>query len=243
MNKIIVDLRNKLERSKDREKALREALDEANSRIETLKSRVKDLETDNANIREEIRRLRHFRVQQEELYGYLNDYAEKHEVEPVDMGNYPRPQLDSSVLGDLVKEFSFLRQKSKLTLDNTVTRQKSKLNLGARQSSKLSLGPRQGSKLSRQNTKMGLGSRQPTKIKIENRDAAVTRMHLVQQQVNILSNKMFYMQYNILEWQSEEKRIQAILTKTGLDKSYLKEMKKILIDIKKEKKVTKAWVL
>lgn len=161
------------------------------------------------------------------------------------MGIFERSKLDAERLEELAKEFTFFRQRSKV-VGLELSRQGSKLaGLGSRQNSKLGsrqnskLGGRQGSTLGvKQTTKLGgLGSRQATKLKVQNRDAAVTRMHLSQQQVNILANKMFYMQYNILEWQNEEKRIQTILSKDNLDKGYLQEMRVILSEVRKEKKM------
>ena len=244
LNKIIEDLKKKLERSKQREKALQEALDEANRRIEILKERLKKIEVENEDIRQEIRRLRHFRVQQEELYGYLGDYAQKNKVQVPEMGMFERTKLGVEQLEELAKEFTFFRQK---TVE--ISRQNTKLSLGSKQNSKLglmrhnsrvvsiSLGVRQTSKLGpKQNTKLSLGSRQTTKLEVKNREAAAMKMKLIQQQVNILANKMFYMQYNMNEWQNEETRIRKLLAKDNLDKTYNQEMKRLLIDVKKEKR-------
>ena len=197
---------------------LERALAKANAHIEEYRNRVKEAENISMEHRSEARKLRHFRAQQEELVKFIA--AKGEELKMPDFG--PR---------ELTRQLSTMRnllerqktQVSKLMLEQQGTEAGRKVSVVGRQNSKVG---------SRQNTKLGT-------FQSRNPETVLTSLRMNQTQLNLLANKVYYMQLSIQSYDKEENRIKIILDQEGHEKAYRNDMKKLLADVKKEKKQLK----
>lgn len=225
----IRELKNEIRVRTLHELELEAALAKANRKIDELYKRLQEQQNISLENRNEARKLRHFRSQQQELISFI--VKKSNDLDMPELG--PREltqQLDDMKVG-LDKQKSRLDQ---IILEKQATNEQltgpAPPKLGVRrQPSKL--GARQASKLSRSNTK----------VNMKHSDTILTDLRLNQTQLNVSANKVYYMLVSLQTVESEEKRVTKILEANDptKDKAYRSDMRKLLIDLRHERKQLK----